>query len=80
MNKTKILTFQKTFSPTPMLFYDHKPLTETKEYNFLRTVIDHKGYFKRGIQELSKNGLKVLFCLRILNNYLSTSHVNSLTR
>jgi hypothetical protein len=43
INKTQILTFQKTFSPTPMLFYDHKPLTETKEYNFLGTVIDNKG-------------------------------------
>jgi hypothetical protein len=56
--KTKILTFQKTFSPNPMPFYDHKPLTETKEYNFLGTVIDHKGCFKRGIQELSKKRFK----------------------
>ena len=66
INKTKILTFQKTFSPTPMLFYEHKPLTETKEYNFLGTVIDHKGCFKREIQELSKKVLKVLFSLRKL--------------
>ena len=40
-----------------MLFYEHKPLTETKEYNFLGTVIDHNGCFKRGIQELSKKKL-----------------------
>ena len=58
INKAKLLTFQKTFSPTPMLFYEHKPLTETKEYNLLGTVIDHKGCFKRGIQELSKKGFK----------------------
>ena len=59
-----------------MLCYDHKPLTETKEYNFLRTVIDHKGCFKMGIQELSKNGLKVLFCLRKLFSNFEQLPVN----
>jgi hypothetical protein len=53
-----------------MLFYEHKPLTETKEYNLLGTVIDHKGCFKRGIQELSKKGLKGLFSLqKLLSNF-----------
>jgi hypothetical protein len=37
---------------------------ETKENNFLGTVIDPKVCFKRGIQELSKKGLKVLSSLR----------------
>ena len=59
-----------------MLCYDHKPLTETKEYNFLGTVIDHKGCFKRGIQELSKKGLKVLFSLRKLFSNFEQLPVN----
>ena len=59
-----------------MLCYDHKPLTETKEYNFLGTVIDHKGCFKRGIQELSKKGLKVLFSLRKLFSNFEKLPVN----
>jgi hypothetical protein len=59
LNTPTVIT-PTTFSPTPMLFYDHKPLADTKEYNFLGTVIDHKGCFKRGIQELSKKGLKGL--------------------
>ena len=70
------MTFQKTFSPTPMLFYEHKPLTETKEYNFLGTVIDHKGCFKREIQELSKKVLKVLFSLRKLFSNFEQLPVN----
>jgi hypothetical protein len=31
VNKTKILTFQKVFTPTPTVFYDNKPLKEVKE-------------------------------------------------
>ena len=47
-----------------MLHDNHKPPTETKENNFLGTVIDPKVCYKRGIQELSKMGLKVLSSLR----------------
>ena len=65
-NKTKIMTFQKMFSQTPKIFYDNKPLIEVSEYNFLGTVIDYKGNFKRCCQELTKKGLKVLFSLRKL--------------
>lgn len=60
------MTFQKVFSETQKIFYDNKPLLEVSEYNFLGTVIDHKGNFKRCAQELTKKGLKVLFSLRKL--------------
>ena len=66
VNKTKILTFQKVFTPTPTIFYDNKPLKEVKEYNYLGNTIDYKGNFKRCIQELAKKGLKVLFSQRKL--------------
>ena len=68
--KTKVLTFQKVHKPTPDLYYDNHPLEEVKEYNFLGTIIDHKGSLHKGIQELSKKGLKVIFSLRkIFNNF-----------
>jgi hypothetical protein len=46
-NKSKILTFQKVYTPTPSILYNDQPLTETIQYNFLGTIIDHKGCFKR---------------------------------
>ena len=50
--------------------YNDQPLTETLQYNFLGTIIDHKGCFKSGIQALSKKGLKVLFSMRkIFSNF-----------
>jgi hypothetical protein len=50
--------------------YNDQPLTETLQYNFLGTIIDHKGCFKSAIQELSKKGLKVLFSKRkIFSNF-----------
>ena len=64
IKKTKVLTFQNRYSPTPKVFYNKFPLSETKEYNFLGNIIDSKGNFKPAIQELSKKGLKVLFALR----------------
>ena len=51
-----MLTFQKVYTPTPAFLYNDQPLTETLQYNFLGTTIDHKGCFKSGIQELSKKG------------------------
>jgi hypothetical protein len=52
------------YTPTPAFLYNDQPLTETLQYNFLGTIIDHKGCFKSSIQELSKKGLKVLFSMR----------------
>jgi hypothetical protein len=72
VNKTKNLTFQKVFTPTPAVFYENKPLKEVKEYNYLGNTIDSKGNSKRYIQEIDKKGLKVLFSL-------STFRVNYLT-
>lgn len=41
------------------------PLQEVKECNFLGTIIDNnKGSLNKGSQELSKNGIQVLFSLR----------------
>lgn len=69
-NKSKILIFQKVYTSTPAFLYNDQPLTETLQYNFLGTIIDHKGCFKSGIQELSKKGLKVLFSMRkIFSNF-----------
>ena len=69
-NKSKILTFQKVYTSTPAFLYNDQPLTETLQCNFLGTIIDHKGCFKSGIQELSKKGLKVLFSMRkIFSNF-----------
>ena len=59
VKKTKVMTFQKSYSPTSHLYYKNVPLIETKEYNCLGNVIDYKGNFKRAIQELTKKGLKV---------------------
>jgi len=65
VKRTKVMTFQKSYSPTSQLYYKNVSLIiETKEYNFLGNVIDYKGNFKRAIQELTKKGLKVLFALR----------------
>ena len=61
--KTKVMTFQNKFSPTPVVCYKNIQLNETKEYNFLGNIINYKGNFKNAIQELSKKGLKVLFAL-----------------
>jgi hypothetical protein len=61
-----MLTFQKVYTPTPAFLYNDQPL----QYNVLGTIIDHKGCFKSGIQELSKKGLKVLFSMRkIFSNF-----------
>ena len=59
VNKTKILTLQKVFTPTTTVFYDNKPLKEVTEYNYLGNAIGYKGNFKRCIQEIAKKGLKV---------------------
>ena len=74
--KTKVLTFQKIHKPTPILYYDNHPLEEVKEYNFLGTIIDHKGSLKKGIQELSKKGLKVIFSLRKLFSNFTNLPIN----
>ena len=55
------MVFQKYSSPVPSFFFEEKSLTQVNEYNFLGTVIDSKGTFKRGEQELAKKGVKVLF-------------------
>ena len=57
-NKTKIMIFQKKKRPltSPPFFYDGKTFTEVNQYIFLGTVINSKGCFKSGIQELSKRG------------------------
>ena len=42
-----------------MLHDNHKPPTETKENNFLGTVIDPKlGLFQKGNTRIVKNGFK----------------------
>ena len=64
LKKAKVLTFQKSYSPTSQLYYKNVPLIETKEYKCLGNVIYYKGNFKRAIQELTKKGLKILFALR----------------
>ena len=58
------MTFQNKFSATDPLYYKNHLLTETKEYNFLGTLINAKGQFKRSVEELSKKGMKVIFALR----------------
>ena len=45
INKTKVLTFQNRYSPTPNMLYNKFPLTKTKEYNFLGNIIDYRGNF-----------------------------------
>ena len=42
LKKTKVMTFQKSYSPTSQLYYKNVPLIENKEYNFLGNVIDYK--------------------------------------
>ena len=64
LKKQKVMTFQKSYSPTSQLYYTNVPLIETKEYKCLGNVIDYKGNFNRATQELTKKGLKVLFALR----------------
>ena len=64
-NKTKILIFQGGNQASQNTFlYKNNMLSEVKEFNFLGNIIDHKGKFKRSMQELSKKGLKALFSLR----------------
>jgi hypothetical protein len=68
--KTVLQYFACIFSYDKFSLHDnHKPPTETKENNFLGTVIDPKVCFKRGIQELSKMGLKVMIykCIFVMN-------------
>jgi hypothetical protein len=61
-----MLTFQKVYTPTPAFLYNDQPL----QYNVLGTIIDHKGCFKSGIQELSKKGLKVLIFVIYLMHFV----------
>ena len=54
IKKTKVMTFQNTYSPTSSLFYNNQLLLEVKEYTFLGNIINFKGSFKTSIQELAK--------------------------
>ena len=54
IKKTKVMTFQNTYSPTSSLFYYNQLLLEVKEYIFLGNIINFKGSFKTSIQELTK--------------------------
>ena len=83
LKKQKVMTFQKSYSPTSQLYYTNVPLIETKEYKCLGNVIDYKGNFKRTIQELTKKGLKVFLLSEvgslIFKVFRKLFHVNFLT-
>ena len=62
IKKTKVMTFQNTYSPTSSLFYNNQLSLEVKEYNFLGNIINLKGSFKTSIQGLTQKRTKSLIC------------------
>jgi hypothetical protein len=61
----------KVYTSTPAFLYNDQPLTETLQYNFLGTIIDHKKVALKVVyRSYQKRVFKVLFSMRkIFSNF-----------